>query len=370
MGWKMAGEKGAAVPRAEALGTEAPDAKATAQKRSGEKGKRKRKLSAIVAVLIAIFIISRIGSCMGSNRAKTIDWPTAGLATKLPEPPVKKGTMWSNDAKSFKVSLKGCNEAQYASYVAECKEVGFAIDQETETHSYEAYSEDGSHLEVTLISDGLTIEIEAPIEMGAISWPATGPASYVPAPVSAVGRIDSDSSKFFYAYIGETDPAAYGAYVDSCIAAGYDIDYHKGGESFYADNASGVHLSIEYRGFNTMTVRIDTSEMTTDAPVAEAPASEPEAQPEQTAASSSDARAAIDAYEAFMNDYCDFMEEYQAEGRPASMLAKYGEMMGKYADMAAKFDAIDEGSLSADDDAYYIQVQTRVNQRLLAVAAQ
>lgn len=73
--------------------------------------------------------------------------------------------------------------------------------------------------------------------------------------------------------------------------------------------------------------------------------------------------------EAFMNDYCDFMEEYQAEGRPASMLAKYGEMMGKYADMAAKFDAIDEGLLSADDDAYYIQVQTRVNQRLLAVAA-
>ena len=71
-----------------------------------------------------------------------------------------------------------------------------------------------------------------------------------------------------------------------------------------------------------------------------------------------------------MNDYCDFMEEYQAEGRPASMLAEYGEMMGKYADMAAKFDAIDEGSLSADDDAYYIQVQTRVNQRLLAVAAQ
>lgn len=50
-----------------------------------------------------------------------------------------------------------------------------------------------------------------------------------------------------------------------------------------------------------------------------------------------------------MNEYCDFMEEYQAEGSPVSMMGKYGEMMTKYADVMSKFDAIDEGSLSPED---------------------
>ena len=69
-----------------------------------------------------------------------------------------------------------------------------------------------------------------------------------------------------------------------------------------------------------------------------------------------------------MNEYCDFMEDYKAQGSPVSMMGKYGEMMTNYADMMKKFDAIDEGSLSPEDDAYYIDVQARVSKRLLEAA--
>lgn len=338
-----------------------------------KKSGRGKLVALVVAALVLVFVISRMGSCGGGSSSKSeskdLAWPTSGLATMLPEPPSKKGTIWANDDEQFIVDLDGCDDAKYADYVEKCKDKGFTIDAENTTWSYEAYSKDGSHLSVAIVSESMSIDLDAPIAMGAVVWPVAGPASLVPAPASATGKVDRDSSTYFYAYVGETDAAAYTAYVDTCIAAGYSVDYHKGDTSFYADNANGVHVSVDYLGFNTMTVKVDTSKMTAsdavsaaepEAPAAEAPAA-------STSSSSSDVREALDAYEAFMNEYCDFMEKYAAEGHPVSMLADYGTMMTKYADAMAKFDAIDEESLSADDDAYYLEVQGRVLQRLATV---
>lgn len=105
-------------------------------------------------------------------------------------------------------------------------------------------------------------------------------------------------------------------------------------------------------------------EKTEEKPAETTPAAEAPAQ----TSSSSEVREALDACESFMNEYCDFMEDYKAQGSPVSMMGKYGEMMTNYADMMKKFDAIDEGSLSPEDDAYYIDVQARVSKRLLEVA--
>lgn len=115
----------------------------------------------------------------------------------------------------------------------------------------------------------------------------------------------------------------------------------------------------------------------TEAPAASEPAPKAEEKPAESApaaeapaqtSSSSSVREALDAYESFMNEYCDFMEDYKAQGSPVSMMGKYGETMTNYADMMKKFDAIDEGSLSPEDDAYYIDVQARVSKRLLEAA--
>lgn len=337
-------------------------------KKKGGKG----KLAGIaVAALVLIFVISRIGSCGGSSGSKALAWPSSGLATLLPDPPTKKGEVYTNSDSELWAKIGECSAEQYSQYVAACKDKGFTVDAVNETKSYEAYSEDGHKLELSFYESGkeISVKVTAPIAMGAISWPAAGPASLVPAPASVTGKIDRDSSTYFYTYVGETDINAYAAYVDACIAAGYDVDYHKGDTSFYADNANGVHVAVEYVGFNTMTVKVDTSKATdgaaTPAAASEAPAAEAPAA--STSSSSSDVREALDAYEAFMNEYCDFMEKYAADGHPVSMLADYGTMMTKYADAMAKFDAIDESSLSAEDDAYYLEVQGRVLQRLAAV---
>ena len=75
----------------------------------------------------------------------------------------------------------------------------------------------------------------------------------------------------------------------------------------------------------------------------------------------------MDAYEKFMNEYCDFMESYNADD--PTMLVKYTKYMADYTDTMEKLDAIDETQLSAADDAYYIEVMGRINTRLAKVAA-
>lgn len=65
-----------------------------------------------------------------------------------------------------------------------------------------------------------------------------------------------------------------------------------------------------------------------------------------------------------MDGYVEFMKKYEDSDDTTSMLADYESMMQQYSDWSKKFDDVDEGSLSADDQAYYLEVQGRVAQKL------
>lgn len=82
-----------------------------------------------------------------------------------------------------------------------------------------------------------------------------------------------------------------------------------------------------------------------------------------------DFKDAMDSYESFMNEYADFMEKYaESDGTDPTLLADYATFITKYADMAASFEAWNSEDLNDAELAYYLEVQTRVNQRLLEVA--
>lgn len=75
----------------------------------------------------------------------------------------------------------------------------------------------------------------------------------------------------------------------------------------------------------------------------------------------------LDSYEAFMNEYCDFMESY--DGSDLSAMTKYLSMMQKYAEFAEKADAMDEADMTDEDYKYYIDVISRIEKRLIDVSA-
>lgn len=78
---------------------------------------------------------------------------------------------------------------------------------------------------------------------------------------------------------------------------------------------------------------------------------------------------AMDSYEEFMNEYCDFMKKYsQSDGTDIGILADYMDYMNRYAQLAEDFEAWDDSEMNPAETAYYIEVQNRINQKLLEVS--
>ena len=76
----------------------------------------------------------------------------------------------------------------------------------------------------------------------------------------------------------------------------------------------------------------------------------------------------MDSYEAFFNEYCEFMKAMSDDPTNFNYLLEYTDMLTQYADTMEKLDAIDEKELSPADDAYYIEVMARIEIKLLEAA--
>ena len=63
-----------------------------------------------------------------------------------------------------------------------------------------------------------------------------------------------------------------------------------------------------------------------------------------------------------------FMVEYANSGNAASMALDYAKWVARYGEMTSKASEVDDSQLSAEDAQYFLEAQTRVNQRLLEIA--
>jgi len=76
---------------------------------------------------------------------------------------------------------------------------------------------------------------------------------------------------------------------------------------------------------------------------------------------------AIDAYEEFLNTYCDFIESFDSSD--FSMLAKYAELVSQYTEIQKQFDTLGNSDLNEAELAYYTEVSLRCSARLLEVSS-
>lgn len=316
-----------------------------------------------MAWLCATALAFTLTACNSGGQVSSVEapdgWPTTGLVELLPIPPGSVASVDNGDD-TFDADIEECSVDEYNEYVTACEDAGFTVDAEKESNSYEAYSEDGHKLELYYWDSNETMDItlDAPIEMSEITWPTMGAASLVPAPESTTGFISSDSSTYFYAYIGETDEAAFADYINTCGEAGFTVDYDKGDTWYHADDARGNQLSLRYIGFNIMTVDITASDE---------PASDVAAEDGGATEVSADFKATMDSYEAFFNEYVEFIQAYEADPSSPDLLAQYADIMTRYSEMAGEMEAIDEESLSAADYAYYIEVTGRITAKLAEI---
>lgn len=207
-------------------------------------------------------------------------------------------------------------------------------------------------------------------EVRTFTWPTSGIATELPKPKTNKGSIDENSSESFSATLKEVSQADYDDYVTACKEADYTNFSGEGTDDFEATAPSGKKLTLFYDSSSkSLDIELeapkDDTTQTDATDNTDAAKTSADAQTKTSpATSSSDFRALMDGYEQFMNSYVEFMKKYKDSDDTASMLADYGSMMKQYSDWSKKFDDVDKSSLSADDQAYYLEVQGRVAQKL------
>lgn len=81
----------------------------------------------------------------------------------------------------------------------------------------------------------------------------------------------------------------------------------------------------------------------------------------------SDFKAAMDAYEAFYDEYCDILQKYYANPTDLSLLAQYSNLMSKAVEMDDAFAKWESEDLTTEELKYYLEVNNRVMQKLVSV---
>lgn len=77
---------------------------------------------------------------------------------------------------------------------------------------------------------------------------------------------------------------------------------------------------------------------------------------------------AIDSYEDFFDEYCDFMKKFNESPDDLSLLGEYIEYMTQYSVTMEKMNELDDGEMNDAEMKYYLEVTTRINQKLIDVA--
>ena len=328
-------------------------------------------------VIIGIALIAIIGTATSGEKTEKIKWNEMVLGAQLPEPAVNKGIIHENSLETLNIEVKKGSDSQFANYIVACKEKGFTIDAKSTSTSYTAYNSDGYKLSLIDYSKMLSIKLEKPMEMSEISWPVSKAGNQLPVPESTVGKFSSEHDDDFFVYIGNTSKESYNNYVKACSEKGFTVDYDKGDDYYRAENGEGWRVSIKYEGFNIMSIDIDKPNSSSTDNTATAPAApETEKAAEENNANDTqlvngmrkDFKEAMDSYEAFMNEYVEFMKKYESNPNDAKLLADYAKYMSKYADMCDKFDKWESQDLNTTEQAYYIDVQARVSKKLLEVS--
>ena len=79
-------------------------------------------------------------------------------------------------------------------------------------------------------------------------------------------------------------------------------------------------------------------------------------------------KTAMDSYEAFFAEYCDFMERYKNNSSDIGLILEYATMMPKYAECIAAMEAWDQEEMNDAELVYYLEVTSRIYAMLAKVA--
>ena len=76
----------------------------------------------------------------------------------------------------------------------------------------------------------------------------------------------------------------------------------------------------------------------------------------------------MESYEAFFDEYIEFLNAFKQDSTSLSMITKYAEFMAKYEKAMSEMDAINEDELTDAEDKLFLETQLRINNKLAEAA--
>ena len=220
----------------------------------------KFKATSGIIILLAIIILALLRDGTFNSilvQHKPLIIPDTELSRLIPPIDGAKGTVVVNNSSYFTIECYGISNEEFENYKYICKNSGFTIDCESTGSLFDAYNEDGYNIRITYYNSEMDIHITNKMDMNNFVWPDSQIAALVPVPKSNYGNISSSSETCLIVYIGNTTVEDYKEYIYACMEKGFDNNISQREFSYHADNDDGFEIIVEYRGYNTMFLRID-----------------------------------------------------------------------------------------------------------------
>lgn len=206
-------------------------------------------------------------------------------------------------------------------------------------------------------------------------WPNDALAEMLPEPKGKIVSLSEVDGEFLDATV-EIKEGYCIDYIDACREKGFTLEKslnnYDGDYDYRAKNKEGWEVWI-YNTENEMYINltspewIEEDESSSDEEES-TDNSEEEESKELVDGMRPEFKKAMDSYEAFYNEYCDFMESYDEDTTDLELISKYSDLMSKASEMDADFEKWDDDDLNDAELDYYLEVTSRVSEKLLETA--
>ena len=329
-------------------------------------------------ILIIPIIAIGVGNSTTSPKVENIIWSDIALNKVIPQPKSLDGTVIINTDKRLNISIHKVKKEDYEDYVEKCKQKGFTVDTKKNTNYYEAYNQNGYKLRLYYYEyiEDCNISLDNSMEMKENAWVETPLSKLVPRPNSKVGKVIENTEKYYKYYAWETRKEEFSTYASSVLNSGFSTNYKQTDDYFYGENVDGYKVDVRYDGDKIIEVKITAPDKKQEENKTEKPATTEKPKSDETPKKNTSSngirpkvKSALDSYEKYFDEYVAFMKKYKSSnGTDFSLISDYQKYLKSYSETMKKFEDMKADNLNDAETKYYIQVQTRINNKLLEVA--
>lgn len=331
--------------------------------------------------LIIPFLVFNGSDTLKEEKSTNIDLSAVELKDYVPIPNKLYGKIETDRKDLLIFKIDKIEKSEYKSYINDkVIKFGYNVDLEFDNwdNVYGAYNNEGYSIRVSYLEYNkyMSITLKAPENMTNIEWPSNGLATKVPIPKSLFGRISYNNSKQFIVDIGSTTIDDYNLYVKECENLGFTVDYSKSDKSYRAKNNEGYELHLMYLGGSKMQISVkfendsNTSKGNSDSSISNnnTNSSITDSSINNSNEIRKDFKDAMDSYESYVDEYVEFIKKYNENPSDITLISNYAKMLTKYNQLTKDFKKWKDSDLNDAEESYFIEVETRVNKKLLEIS--